>query len=259
MPKVIVFNQPINMLVKGRGYQMSTEQFQKIINGPGMWVAVIVMIAIVVIQSVVFLKEAVKESKELGVTEKKRKSAIRASIITSIGPSLSPIIMMLAMSAVLGTPYTWFVLNNVGAARTELAAASMGAGVAGVDTMSENIGVQAWCFGIWAGVLNSAGWLIVVFLLNHKMESIVDGLYSRFDSKWIKRMMGGASIALFAYLLGNQLVGKGLPNLVAACIAALASLILSVISRKQKRLQEITMGLSMLIGMFVTQLIFGVK
>ena len=95
-------------------------------------------------------------------------------------------------------PYTWFVLNNVGAARAELAAAAMGASVAGVEVMDANIGIRAWTYGIWAGVLNSAGWLIVVFLLNYKMEHMVHRMYSRFSEKWIKELLGGAALALFA-------------------------------------------------------------
>lgn len=236
---------------------MSTEQFQKIINGWDIWACVVVMILIVILQSVFFLKEAMKESERIGISKEKRKAAIRAASITAVGPSFSPVILMLAMSAILGTPYTWFVLNNVGAARTELAAASMGAAVAGVETMSENIGIQAWTYGIWAGVLNSAGWLIFVFLFNHRMEGIVNTMYTRYDPKWIKRLMGAAALALFAYLLTNQLARKPAPNWLAATVAAGISLFLSTVLKRHKRLQEVAMGLAMLGGMFITQLVFG--
>lgn len=236
---------------------MSTEQFQKIINGGDMWVVVSVMIIIVILQSIFFLREAIKEARKIGISDNKRKSAMRAASITAIGPSLSPVILMLAMSAMLGTPYTWFTLTTVGAARTEFAVASMGAGLAGVDVMSENIGIKAWTYGIWAGVLNSAGWLVFVFLFNHKMEGLVNGLYSRYDPKWIKKLMAGAALALFAYLLCNQLVVKSATNYLAAGTAAAVSLFFSTVLRKHKRLQEVAIGVSMLAGMFVTQLIFG--
>lgn len=236
---------------------METYQFQKIINGIDIWVCVSVMISIVILQSVFFLREALKEANRLGIEKRKIKSAIRSSGITAIGPSLSPIIMLLAMSAMLGTPYTWFVLNNVGAARTELAAATMGAGVAGVDVMSDNIGIKAWTYGIWAGVLNSAGWLIFVFFFNHKMDTMVNNLYSKHDRRWINKMMFGASIALFAYLLGNQLVEKDFKNWFAAAFAASVSVMLQLFCKKNQILQEIAIGISMLGGMFVTQLFFG--
>lgn len=236
---------------------MGTAEFQKIINGWDIWLCVIVMISIVVLQSVFFMKEAVQESKRIGITPEARKAAIRSACITAIGPSLSPVILMLAMSTILGTPYTWFVLSNVGAARTELAAATMGANVAGVEIMNDNIGIKAWTYGMWAGILNSTGWLLFVFLFNHKMEKMVTGLYSRYNPKWIKALLAGATLGLFAYLLGNQLVNKASANYVAAAIAAACGLFLGTVLKKYQRLQEISLGVSMLIGMFLTQAFFG--
>ncbi len=236
---------------------MQTAEFQKIINGWDMWLCVIVMISIVILQSVFFMKEAIKESKIIGISPEKRKAAMRSACITAIGPSLSPIIMMLAMSTIMGTPYTWFILNNVGAARTELAAATMGAGVAGVEIMNENIGIKAWTWAMWAGILNSAGWLIFVFLFNHKMDSMVNKMYSKYDPKWIKALLAGATLALFAYLLSNQLVGKPTANYFAAVVAAACGLFFGTVLKKYQKLQEISLGVSMLAGMFLTQVIFG--
>ncbi|KAF5062927.1 hypothetical protein DSECCO2_299840 [anaerobic digester metagenome] len=236
---------------------MEGTEFQKIINGYDIWFCVIIMISIVILQSVFFMKEAIKEAARIGISEHARKAAMRSASITAIGPSLSPIIIMIAMSAMLGTPYTWFVLNNVGAARTELAVAAMGSSVAGVTVMDANIGIKAWTYGIWAGVLNSAGWLIFVFLFNHKMESMVDIMYSRYDKRWIKALLGGATLALFAYLLSSQLVGKSTANYAAAAIAGICSFVLGTALKKYNRLQEVSLGLSMLVGMFLTQFLFG--
>ena len=123
--------------------------------------------------------------------------------------------------------------------------------------MDANIGIRAWTYGIWAGVLNSAGWLIVVFLLNHKMEHLVHGMYSRFSEKWIKELLGGAALALFAYLLSNQLVGKTTANYCAAIISGLCSLLFGTVLKRYQKLQEFSMGISMLVGMFLTQMLFG--
>lgn len=235
---------------------MQAAEFQKIINGWDIWLCVSVMISIVVLQSIFFMRSAIKESKRIGISPEARKAAMRSACITAIGPSLSPVIMMLAMSAVLGTPYTWFVLNNVGAARTELAAAAMGASVAGVDVMGSNIGIRAWTYGIWAGVLNSAGWLIFVFLFNHKMDHLVNGMYERYNPKWIKALLGAATMALFAYLLTNQLVNKPTANYCAALISGICGLFLGTVLKRFRRLQEISTGLSMLAGMFLTQMLF---
>lgn len=236
---------------------MQTVEFQRVMNGLDVWACVIPMILIVVLQSVFFMKAAVKESKILGITPEARRAAIRSACITAVGPSLSPVILMLAMSTILGTPYTWFVLNNVGAARTELASATMGANFAGVEIMNDNIGIKAWTYGMWAGILNSTGWLAFVFLFNHKMEGMVNGLYSRYNPKWIKALMAGANLGLFAYLLSNNLVNKPSANWFAAVVAAACGLFFGTVLKKYQKLQEVSLGVSMLVGMFVTQAFFG--
>ena len=235
---------------------MSEQEFQSIINGLDIWIACFFMIFIVVLQSVFFLKEALKEAAELGIDEKKRKAAIRSASITAIGPSLSPVIIMITVILILGTPNAWFVLNNVGAARTELAVASMGAQLAGVTVMDGNIGMMAWTYALWACALTSAGWLIVVFLLNHRMAGIVSEMYVRYDEKWIKALMGGATLGLFAYLLSNQIVGKSTSNYFAAVVSGMFIMVLLKFFKKNQILQEISLGLAMLIGMFVTELVF---
>ena len=83
---------------------MKTAEFQKIMTGWDIWLCVIIMISIVVLQSVFFMRAAVKESKAIGITPEARKAAIRSACITAIGPSLSPVIIMLAMSAIVGPP-----------------------------------------------------------------------------------------------------------------------------------------------------------
>lgn len=234
---------------------MSEAMFQSVINGPDIWIACSFMTAIVVLQSVFFLRAALKEANALGIDLKRRKAAMRSASITAIGPSLSPVIIMITMILLLGTPNAWFVLNNVGAARTELAVASMGAQVAGVTVMDSNIGIQAWTYALWAGALNSAGWLIVVFFLNHRMDGIVNTMYVKYDEKWIKALLGGATLGLFAYLLSNQLVGKSTSNYCAAAVSGIFVMILIHFFKKNQFLQELSLGLSMLVGMFVTELL----
>ena len=48
-------------------------------------------------------------------------AGMRSAMITAIGPAFAPVIVLLALIAVLGAPTAWMRLNDVGAARTELA------------------------------------------------------------------------------------------------------------------------------------------
>ena len=80
---------------------------------------------------------------------------------------------------------------------------------------------------------------------------------TKFDPKWVKLLMGGATLGLFAYLLTNQLVGKASIKWVAAVLSGAIMLILTTVFKKHQRIQELALGIAMLGGMFLTQAIMG--
>ena len=228
--------------------------FQEIINGKDIWLVSSSMVIVSLVQAAFFLKVSWREATKLGFSRKQRIACIRSSALTAMGPSLSPIIIMVSMIAIVGAPTTWLVLNNVGAARTELAVVAIAADYAGVE-VNANIGMTAFTYALWAIALNGAGWLVVVFFLNHRMAHIVGRLNERYDRKWIAVLLSGANLGLFAYLLSGQLVGEASSNYLAAVIAGITMLILTTFFKKHEILQEISLGLSLLAGMFITQLI----
>jgi hypothetical protein len=167
----------------------------------------------------------------------------------------------LSLIAVIGGPTTWMRLSDVGAARTELAVVTLASGIIGAEPGTASFGLEAFSYSLWGMALNNLGWLLVVLLTIHKMTEIVDKLYTKYDPKWIKLFMGGSIIGLFSYLLVNQVVPKimkgGYDSVVASLIAAATMVIINKVFAKNQRLQELALGLSMLVGMFVTQAIFG--
>lgn len=230
--------------------------YQSIINGPMIWVVSSFLVVISVSQAVVFLKAALKEASTLGIDKERRTAAIRSASITAIGPSLSPVIMLLSLVAVIGAPTAWMRLADVGAARTELGVIALTSNLAGVEVGSEAFGMTGFSYALWGMALNNFGWLFLVFILAHRMGGVVDKLYTKYDPKWIKLLMAGATVGLFAYLLSNQIYSFKPVKLAPAVIAAGSMFILTTVFRKHQRLQEVALGISMLVGMFATQFIF---
>ena len=105
--------------------------FQNMINGADLWIASSLMVMMSLIQAGLFLRTSWKEAGILGFSNKQKTACLRSAALTAAGPSLSPIIIMISMIAIVGGPTTWMVLNNVGAARTELAVVTMAANYAG--------------------------------------------------------------------------------------------------------------------------------
>ncbi|HBH1937103.1 TPA: DUF5058 family protein, partial [Clostridioides difficile] len=88
-------------------------KFQEMINSPGLWIVSSFLVIISVVQAIVFMKEALKEASNLGIEKKGIKAAIRSASVTAIGPSLSPVITLLSLVAVIGAPTTWMRLCDV--------------------------------------------------------------------------------------------------------------------------------------------------
>ena len=231
--------------------------FQEMINSPGLWITSSIMVFASVIQAFVFLRASLKEANQLGIERSKYRAGMRSAVITSIGPSFSPVIVLLSMVAVLGAPTTWMRLCDVGAARTELAVVSLAGGLAGAEVGAESFGATAFSYSLWAMALNNLGWLVIVLVLTHRMSGIVTKMNAKFDPKWVKLLMGGATLGLFAYLVTNQLVGSGLVKWAAAIISGAIMLILTTALKKHQRIQELALGISMLGGMFLTQAFFA--
>lgn len=226
--------------------------FQEIINGVDIWIVSSVMVFMSLIQAGLFLRASWREAGALGFSTRQRAACLRSAALTAVGPSLSPIVIMISMIAIVGGPTTWMVLNNVGAARTELAVISIAAGYTGAEM--SHLGMHAFTYALWVIALSGFGWLFVVFVLNHRMSRIVGQLNRRYDPKWITAMLAGANLGLFAYLLTGQLVGKPGTNYLAALISGATILFLTKVCRNVAFLQEISLGVSMLAGMFLAQL-----
>ncbi len=231
--------------------------FQEIINSPILWVLSGLMVVASVVQAIVFLRGSLKEANRLGIDASRRKASIRSACITSLGPSLAPVVSVLALMAVIGGPTTWMRLCDVGAARTELGVVSLMANLTGAEVGSESFGLQSFAYSLWGMALNNFGWLAIVFFLVHRMDKVVVWMDKKYDPKWIKVLMGAATMSMFAYLLSNQLYKFNWNNWAAAAISGVSMLVIGSVFKKHQRLQELALGLSLIVGMLATQAILG--
>ena len=232
---------------------MDYQAFQATLSSPVMWIVSAPLVIISVSQAIMFLGRCRKEAAAIGISKEKVNSAMRSSALTALGPSLSPVIVMLSLIVSIGAPTAWMRLCDVGAARTELGVCSLMASLLGVEMNTETFGAEAFTYSLWGMALNNFGWLGMVFFFTHRMDGITAKMEEKFDSKWIKVMMNSASIGLFAYLLINQIQSLAMTKLTPAVIGAVMQLLITKGFRKNKRLQELSLGISLLCGMLITQ------
>lgn len=222
---------------------------KSVINSPGMWVASGIMVVVVLVQSVLFLREAIQEAGRIGFPRERWLAGARSAMITAIGPSLSPVVILLALIAVLGAPTTWMRMNDIGAARSELAISALATQVYGVDMRSSAFDLTAFSYALWGMALNNVGWMTVSLLLTHRMAKAIKTLNTRSNPVWVKLFMAGAMLGLFGYLLAGQLTA-GWDKLFAGIVSAITMLFISRVLKNYPRMQELALGIAMLAGMF---------
>lgn len=225
-------------------------------NSAGLWLCAAAMIAVIVVQAVVYLVVSKKEATKLGISKERQNQAMRSAAITCIGPSIALCIMLVTLMASLGAPTAWMRLNDVGSGRSELAIAGMVEDMVTAEPGTIEWKIQNFSYAIWAQGIDVIGWLLggVITILFGK--KLTDKMNEKMDTRWVKMLMGGCLISLFTYLLTNQIYGKTSGYIAAAGFGGATMLVLNLLFKKNKRMQELSLGISILVGAALAGIIF---
>ena len=221
---------------------------KEFMNSPMMWIVSCFMIINILVMAAVFMKRAYSAAKEMGMKSEDIIAGTRSAMITAIGPSFAPVIVLIALIAVIGGPTAWMRMNDIGAARTELAMAQISANMAGSSIEGNALTLAGFVFILWGAALNNMGWIIIGGYGAPFLDKAVIYLRENFNAVWVKLLMAAAALGLFSTLLLNAVVKKSIKmnSLTAAAISFVVMLIIGIGLKKYKRLQEFSLGISML-------------
>ncbi len=228
-------------------------EVKDIMNSPMLWVMSSFMIINIFIMALMFLRLSFKSAEKMGIPKEECMTGFRSAVFTSIGPAFAPVIVLIALMAVLGGPTAWMRMNDIGAARTELAMSAIATGMAGSSLEAGKLTMLGFVFALWGMALNNSGWIVIGGYGAPSLNKAVEYLRDNFNAAWVKLFMAAASLGLFSTLLGNAIIKKGVvnqKNLFAGIVAFIAMLIIGRIFKGNKKIQEFSLGLAMLVGMF---------
>jgi hypothetical protein len=241
----IITIESISLNKRIGGYKM--KEYLQVANQPLMWLMVAPAIFIVLLQAFLISKKAVENANLVGLTKEEVKSAVKIGFVSGIGPALAVFVVMLAMVAVLGGPITWLRTVIIGAASTELAAATIGAEAMGVEFGGEGYGITEYANSVLTMVLNGSAWLVICALLTDKLDMLSKKV-SGGDVKVMGVIGGAAMAAAFSYLVSGHLIAGG-ARLLTAVVSGVVMIGLIFIIKKFPKLEEHSLGIAMIIGM----------
>lgn len=231
------------------------QSYLEVANKPAFWIIAIIMIAVVIIQAVIFMRKAFKISRSIGVTEDQVKTTIRASIITSIGPSFAILIGLVALISLIGSPMSYMRLGVIGAVMFETLCVDAGAEAVGVMANTPEFDLYAFSNVMWVMCVASIGWLLITAFLTPKLETVRAKLVGGKDYL-LPILSTGAVLGAFGYQVSKFVVNLG-PGTVAVLVSGFVMILINKISDKtgKKWLKEWALSFSMIAGMFSATLL----
>lgn len=220
-----------------------------IANSAMVWLLCGITVVIAFVQAILYMRMAHKTAAKAQIPQDVTKKSFRIGLISAIGPALGVFIVMVGLMASIGGPMAWMRLSIIGAAATELTAATLGANAAGVELGGAGYTLTIMAVSWFAMALNGMGWLLVTGIFTPSLEKLREKM-SGGDSKWLIVLSGACSLGIFGYLNQSQIV-KGWGNALASISGALAMVALvKWIVPKYPKLMEYSLGIAMLFGMF---------
>lgn len=227
-----------------------------IANSWQVWLCAFACVAIIVVQSGAFTVLCFKNASLVGLSKAECKKSFQCGMVTAIGPSLSCFIGAISMITVVGGPLAWMRLSMIGAAATELTAASTGAAAYGVELGGAGFDIYAMANSWLTMALNGCGWLAVVLLLTPRMETLRQKVGGG-DDVWMGLIGLSASIGLFGYMASQYYIRiVSVPAQAWACIAGTIVMVVCVkLAKKASWLKEYGLGIAIVLGIVAGALV----
>lgn len=238
------------------------DDYLSVANSPVLWVLALAIVALVLVQALLYLQRALKLSKEFNLlTTEETARVYKTATITSIGPAIAVFIVSVSLVALIGGPITLMRIGVIGSAVFELYASAQGATAMGVELGKEGYGLQAFTNSVWAMTLGGSGWLVATLILTKRLGKAQAKMQVK--SPRMLLIMGAITPAvIFLVLTLNAVIEKVsltditvLHDKLAAALGALLSMVLlRHLGRTRPWLKEWSLGFGLVVGLIAGHL-----
>jgi len=232
--------------------------WKQIANEPWIWICGGILSAIALYQCTYFMIRALNIMKRYGLQKSDINSIIRGAVITSFGPVMSEIFIMIALVISLSAGLAWQREGAaVGSVFTELVQASNAAVGAGQEFGTKNFNMTGFANLIFVMNVSCVGWLIAAGFFTRYLgtarQKIAGG-----DARWLSILTVCATLGVFGYWASTNLAKKG-----GVAVAVIAGAVLAMFFFlladwiKKPHLKEWALGFAMFGGMIIGKLYAG--
>ena len=223
-------------------------------NTPILWVFALAVFAVVIIQSLIYMKAAAKAGPAADISQTELRASFRAGAVAAIGPSLAVVLVSIALLSLFGTPAVLTRIGLVGSAATETASASIAAGTMGAELGGVDYTQTVYAVAFTAMSLSGAMWMVCCLIFtpllrrgDTKLRQVNPGLMAIIPT--------AALLGAFASLGVAELPKSGVHVITVAASAAVMGMCLFLAKRLQAPwLREWGLGISIVLGLVIAYL-----
>ncbi|WGW12026.1 DUF5058 family protein [Saxibacter everestensis] len=231
--------------------QQGSADVSAIANTPFLWFIALAVFAVIAGQSVIYLRAAKKAAPDAGMTPEQMRTSFRSGAVAAIGPSLSIVLVAVALLPLFGTPPVLVRIGVIGSAATEVASATLAAGTQGAELGGEGYTSKVFVIAFFAMGLSGAMWMLATLILTPLLKR-GDSKLRRVNPQVMAIVPAAALLAAFASLTVGELA-KTPVHIITVIASAIAMSILLFVAKKlgQPWLNEWALGFSIVIGLVV--------
>lgn len=231
------------------------DNFMEVANSGLMWLGAAVVLIAVCAEAIIFTRKARKAAPLVGLTKEEADQAFRVGMTSAIGPALGVFFVMVGLMGVIGSPLSWMRLSIIGAAPTELAAATMAAKAQGTTLGAPGYDLINYANATWVMALNGGAWIFFSGAFSDKLDIIQEKI-SKGDPRRIQILSVTAIIGAFAYMFMNEIFKairdlKDPTGIVVAVSSAVLMIVFEKFGKKYPKLKEFNLGVVMILSMFI--------
>ncbi|SHK61084.1 DUF5058 family protein [Hespellia stercorisuis] len=214
------------------------------------WPFAIILLSFVVVQAVLFMKNALRFNKKYSLySSKDLKSIAKSSAVSSIGPSFSVVVVVIAMISLVGPAVTFMRTGVIGAADYELWLADVVATAMGVTLGGEGFTEAVFTCAIFGMVLGSAPYMLNLLISLKPLDKAAKK-ESKKKRSFIPILGMTAELGFLGYWTLSTASG-GVPKTVGIIFGLLSSMAVTAAVRKSgnEKLNDWVLGIALIGGM----------
>lgn len=227
------------------------------VNLPFLWVCALGVFAVIILQTVIYVRAARAVGAEVGFTQDDLRRSFKSGGIAAIGPSLAVVVVAIALLPLFGAPAVLVRIGLVGSAATETSSANLAAG-----TMDAELGGAGWTPEVFAVAflamsLSGGLWMLATLILTPMLKR-GDTKLRAVNPALMAIVPSAALLAAFASL-GVAELPKGGVHVITVATSALVMAVCLLLTKRLDApwLREWGLGFSIIVGLIVAYVAHG--